>query len=185
MVLAVHVGSDAKAPDRPDNRPFKGPGGAVMNYVESSYSGQRMATMMVACGALDRHPDLRLLISEGGATWVPFIADRIEEGYRQRGVWVRPKLRAHPARCIRAGLCLVPARRRPSLPVRRWATAMSCSVVTTPSRGNVRPYPKDVARTVRRRGPRHDLPDHPRRIPRLVPRGGRTPGRRSAAVVDV
>ena len=100
MVLAVHVGSDAKAPDRPDNRPFKGPGGAVMNYVESSYSGQRMATMMVACGALDRHPDLRLMISEGGATWVPFIADRIEEGYRQHGVWVRPKLSRPPREIV-------------------------------------------------------------------------------------
>ena len=26
MVLAVHVGSDAKSPDHPDNRPFRGPG---------------------------------------------------------------------------------------------------------------------------------------------------------------
>jgi predicted TIM-barrel fold metal-dependent hydrolase len=96
LVLGVHVGSDAKVPEHPDNRPFKGPGGAVMNYVESSYSGQRMATTMVASGVLDRHPKLRLLVSEGGATWVPFIADRIEEGYRQHGVWVRPKLSRPP-----------------------------------------------------------------------------------------
>ena len=95
MVLAVHVGSDAKSPDHPDNRPFRGPGGALMNYVESSYSGQRMATTLVASGVLDRHPKLRLLISEGGATWVPFIADRIEEGYRQHRLWVRPVLFAH------------------------------------------------------------------------------------------
>ena len=92
MVLAVHVGSDAKAPDRPDNRPFRGRGGALMNYVESSYSGQRMATMLVSSGVLDCHPRLRLIVSEGGATWVPFIADRLEEGYRQHRLWVRPKL---------------------------------------------------------------------------------------------
>ncbi len=96
MVLAVHVGSDAKDPQHPDNRPFRGRGGALMNYVESSYSGQRMATMMVGSGVLDRHPDLRLLISEGGATWVPFVADRIEEGYRQHGLWARPKLSRPP-----------------------------------------------------------------------------------------
>lgn len=96
MVLAVHVGSDAKDPQHPDNRPFRGRGGAVMNYVESSYTGQRMATMMVGSGVLDRHPDLRLLISEGGATWVPFVADRIEEGYRQHGLWARPKLTRAP-----------------------------------------------------------------------------------------
>ena len=96
LVLAVHVGSDAKDPSHPDNRPFRGRGGAVMNYVESSYSGQRMATLLVSSGVLDRHPGLRLIISEGGATWVPFVADRIEEGYRQHGVWARPKLSRPP-----------------------------------------------------------------------------------------
>jgi predicted TIM-barrel fold metal-dependent hydrolase len=100
IVIAVHVGSDAKTPDRPDNRPFKGPGGAIMNYVESSYSGQRMATTLVACGVLDRHPNLRLVVSEGGATWVPFIADRIEEGYRQHGPYVRPKLSRSPREIV-------------------------------------------------------------------------------------
>ena len=57
-------------------------------------------TIVVASGALDRHPGLRLLISEGGASWVPFVADRIEEGYRQHGVWARPKL-SRPPREIR------------------------------------------------------------------------------------
>jgi predicted TIM-barrel fold metal-dependent hydrolase len=96
MVLTVHVGSDAKSPAHPDNRPFRGPGGALMNYVESSYSGQRMATTLVASGVLDRHPDLRLVISEGGATWVPFVGDRLDEGNRQHGPWVRPKLSRPP-----------------------------------------------------------------------------------------
>jgi predicted TIM-barrel fold metal-dependent hydrolase len=71
-----------------------------MKYVESSYSGQRMATMLVASGVLDRHPNLRLLISEGGATWVPFIADRIEEGYRQHRLWVRPTLSRPPREIV-------------------------------------------------------------------------------------
>jgi hypothetical protein len=38
---------------------------------------------MIASGALDRHPGLKVLVSEGGATWGPFIADRMDEGYRQ------------------------------------------------------------------------------------------------------
>ncbi|MFI0968279.1 amidohydrolase family protein [Streptomyces sp. NPDC021080] len=49
---------------------------------------------------LDRHPDLRMLVSEGGATWVPFIADRIEEGYRQHAMAVRPKLKRSPREII-------------------------------------------------------------------------------------
>jgi predicted TIM-barrel fold metal-dependent hydrolase len=56
--------------------------------------------MLVTSGALDRHPDLKVLISEGGATWVPFIADRMDEGYRQHGVYVRPKLSRPPSEIL-------------------------------------------------------------------------------------
>jgi predicted TIM-barrel fold metal-dependent hydrolase len=41
-----------------------------------------------------------MLVSEGGATWVPFIADRIEEGYRQHAMAVRPKLKRSPREII-------------------------------------------------------------------------------------
>jgi predicted TIM-barrel fold metal-dependent hydrolase len=51
---------------------------------------------MVASGALDRHPNLKVLISEGGATWVPFVGDRMEEAYRQHGMFVKPRLSRPP-----------------------------------------------------------------------------------------
>ena len=47
-------------------------------------------------GALDRHPELKVLISEGGATWVPFLGDRMTEGYRQHSMMVRPQLSRTP-----------------------------------------------------------------------------------------
>jgi predicted TIM-barrel fold metal-dependent hydrolase len=96
MVLASHIGSEAKDPEGKGFQAVKGPGGAVVNYVETTFGGQRLAAMLVASGVLDRHPGLKLLISEGGATWMPFIADRMEESYRQHGVWVRPKLSRSP-----------------------------------------------------------------------------------------
>jgi predicted TIM-barrel fold metal-dependent hydrolase len=74
----------------------RGPGGAVLNYVETCYGGLRAATKMVSGGALDRHPDLKVLISEGGASWVPFIGDRMNEAYRQHGMFVRPRLSCLP-----------------------------------------------------------------------------------------
>jgi predicted TIM-barrel fold metal-dependent hydrolase len=77
-----------------------GPGGAVRNYVETCFSVQRYATMMVSSGILDRHPNLKVLVSEGGASWIPFIADRMTEAYRQHGVWVRPKLSRLPSEII-------------------------------------------------------------------------------------
>ena len=54
-------------------------------------------SQLIACGALDRHPDLRILVSEGGATWGPFLADRMDEGYRQHGAAVRPRLSKLPS----------------------------------------------------------------------------------------
>ena len=58
--------------------------------------GGRIAIDNSGGGALDRHPDLKVLISEGGASWVPFLGDRMNEGYRQHGMFVRPKLSRLP-----------------------------------------------------------------------------------------
>ncbi|MGE0880794.1 MAG: amidohydrolase family protein [Acidimicrobiia bacterium] len=91
MVVAFHIGTDGGS-----QAVYRGPGGAILNLVETSYGGQRCAAMMVTSGALDRHPDLKVLISEGGATWVPFLGDRMNEGYRQHGMFVRPTLSALP-----------------------------------------------------------------------------------------
>jgi predicted TIM-barrel fold metal-dependent hydrolase len=91
LVGAFHIGGDAS-----EHTMYSGPGGAILNYTNSTYSGQRAAMVMVACGALDRHPDLKVLISEGGASWVPFLADRMEEGYRQHSMFVKPKLSRSP-----------------------------------------------------------------------------------------
>ncbi len=91
MIAAFHIGGDPG-----EHTMYRGPGGAVLNYTNSTYSGQRAAMLMVASGALDRHPGLKVLISEGGASWVPFLGDRMEEGYRQHSMFVRPTLSRSP-----------------------------------------------------------------------------------------
>ena len=78
----------------------RGPGGAVINYVETFFPGQRTVTHLVASGALDRHPGLRVFIAEAGAAWVPALADRMEEGYRQHDMFVRPKLSRSPKEIV-------------------------------------------------------------------------------------
>ena len=97
MRIGFHIGTE---PDRRrTKRPgmyYRGPGGAVLNYVETTYGGQRAVTQLIACGALDRHPELKVLVSEGGATWGPFLADRMDEGYRQHGAAVKPTLSKLP-----------------------------------------------------------------------------------------
>lgn len=102
MVIAFHIGTEPIdfAAGNSIGVTYHGPGGAVLNYTETSFGGQRAVVKLVASGALDRHPDLNVLVSEGGATWVPFIADRVEEGYRQHAMVVRPKLKRDPREII-------------------------------------------------------------------------------------
>jgi predicted TIM-barrel fold metal-dependent hydrolase len=71
-----------------------------MNYVETTYGGQRATTQLIAGGVLDRYENLKVLIAEGGAAWAPFIGDRMNEGYRQHGMFVRPKLSLLPKEYI-------------------------------------------------------------------------------------
>lgn len=97
MVLAFHIGTDpVDMTAAGAGVIYRGPGGAVMNYTETTFSGQRAAMKMVCSGTLDRRPNLRVLISEGGATWIPFLGDRMLEGYRQHNAYVRPKLDRDP-----------------------------------------------------------------------------------------
>jgi predicted TIM-barrel fold metal-dependent hydrolase len=94
MVIAFHIGTDPVdlAAGEDVGVIYRGPGGALLNYTETTFSGQRAVMKMVAGGALDRHAGLKVLVSEGGATWVPFLVDRMEEGYRQHNKVIRPKL---------------------------------------------------------------------------------------------
>lgn len=95
MVLAYHIGTGG------ENVVYRGPGGAVVNYMETTYPGMRVVSHLVAGGALDRHPALKVLIAEGGAGWVPAIGDRMDEAYRQHGMFVRPRLSRLPSEIVR------------------------------------------------------------------------------------
>lgn len=92
--LCFHIGTGAA------QVVARGPGGAVINYVETFFPGQRAVTHVVASGALDRHPDLRVFVAEGGASWVPALADRMDEAYRQHDMFVRPKLSVPPSELV-------------------------------------------------------------------------------------
>jgi predicted TIM-barrel fold metal-dependent hydrolase len=79
----------------------RGAGGAIVNYVESVIPTQRALAYFVSAGILDRHPDLKLILVEGGVSWLPGMMDRLEEGYRQHARFVRPKLSLSPSELIR------------------------------------------------------------------------------------
>jgi predicted TIM-barrel fold metal-dependent hydrolase len=97
LVVAYHIGSEPHDAGAMNGIYYRGPGGALLNYMETTYGGQRAVSKMIASGVFDRHPSLRAIVSEGGATWGPFVADRLDEAYRQHAVMVRPRLSRLPS----------------------------------------------------------------------------------------
>jgi predicted TIM-barrel fold metal-dependent hydrolase len=98
MVLAVHTGP----PVGEDPVHHHGPGAGTMNYLYACYGGMDMAASMVASGILDKRPTLKLLVSEAGASWLPFIGDRLDEAFRQHSEFVRDQLTRLPSEILRA-----------------------------------------------------------------------------------
>jgi predicted TIM-barrel fold metal-dependent hydrolase len=94
LVVGFHIGTGG------DPVVYRGRGGAVINYWETTVPGQRVVTHLVGSGALDRHPNMNVLIAEGGSSWVPALADRLDEAYRQHGMYVEPKLSMLPSEMI-------------------------------------------------------------------------------------
>jgi predicted TIM-barrel fold metal-dependent hydrolase len=97
VLLGFHIGTEPHDATTMHGGYYRGPGGALLNYVETTYGGQRAVTKLIAGGVFDRFPDLRVIVSEGGATWGPFLADRLDEGYRQHASAVRPTLHKLPS----------------------------------------------------------------------------------------
>jgi predicted TIM-barrel fold metal-dependent hydrolase len=97
LVISFHIGTEAHDATASHGAYFRGPGGALINYMETTYGGQRAVTKLIAAGVFDRHPGLKAIVSEGGATWGPFVADRLDEAHRQHASMVRPQLRRRPS----------------------------------------------------------------------------------------
>jgi predicted TIM-barrel fold metal-dependent hydrolase len=97
VVLSFHIGTEPHEADTSHGLYYRGRGGALLNYMETTYGGQRAASKLIAAGVFDRYPDVKVIVSEGGATWGPFVADRLDEAYRQHSVAVRPQLAKPPS----------------------------------------------------------------------------------------
>ena len=92
MVIGFHIGTDGERPgDRVPRPRWRGPQ-LRRHHLRRPVGGHEAGRERRARPA----PDLKVLISEGGATWVPFIGDRMNEGYRQHGMFVRPQLSRLP-----------------------------------------------------------------------------------------
>jgi predicted TIM-barrel fold metal-dependent hydrolase len=79
---------------------MRGPGGAIYNYTHLMNDSMNVITLLVGGGVLDRHPDAHIVSIEAGASWLPALAERMDEVYHAHQFYVRPKLSALPSEIV-------------------------------------------------------------------------------------
>lgn len=93
--LVFHCGTG-----QPDPVVLRGPGGAVFNYTHLINAAMDVITMLVGGGGLDRFPKAHAVTIEAGASWLPALAERMDEVYHAHSHYVRPKLSMLPSQII-------------------------------------------------------------------------------------
>src|SRR5438874_2615709 len=68
--VSFHVGTGASPWTE------RGPGGAVINYVEVGLGAQRNLAYLAASGVLERFPELHVVMVECGAGWLAWVLER-------------------------------------------------------------------------------------------------------------
>jgi predicted TIM-barrel fold metal-dependent hydrolase len=79
----------------------RGPGGAVINYVEVGLGAQRTLGYLAASGVLERFPELHVVMVECGAGWLSWLLERMDEAFEEHEQWVKPKLAEPPSFYVR------------------------------------------------------------------------------------
>ncbi len=95
MPVSFHVGTGA------DPVTERGPGGAVINYVEVGLGAPRTLAYLATSGVLERFPELHVVMVECGAGWLAWLMERMDEAYEEHAGWVRPKLAELPSAYVR------------------------------------------------------------------------------------
>lgn len=85
-----------------DPRTARGNGGAIINYVCHSLAPtMEPIVSMCTAGVFERFPKLRAATIEADAGWIPWMMQKMDEGYQKHHFWVRPKLKELPSQYYR------------------------------------------------------------------------------------
>ena len=79
----------------------EGFGGALSFMALSMAEGVQPVTYMIASGALERHPGLRMAVVESGAGWLAWLLHVLDEQAEKKHMWIRPKLALKPSEYFR------------------------------------------------------------------------------------
>lgn len=97
LVVSFHAFSNAEDQYPEDWGEEEGVGGALTLMATSMIDGMNPLTLLIAGGALMRHPKLKFVIVECGAGWLSWLLYVLDEQYDKKHMWIRPKLDLKPS----------------------------------------------------------------------------------------
>ena len=74
-----------------------GPGQDLASEIVDMAHAMNPLTLLVASGALERHPGLKFVLVEGGVGWLAWVLQTMDEMQIKRHMWAEPKLNMKPS----------------------------------------------------------------------------------------
>jgi len=106
MHIGTNSGSSGKARDSAFsdgmNPKVKAKISQPQNFATTPHEMQKTLASLVVGGVLDRHPDLRVVLVEGDAGWVPHLTYRMDHGYEKYRAIQNTQLSRKPSEIVRA-----------------------------------------------------------------------------------
>jgi predicted TIM-barrel fold metal-dependent hydrolase len=93
VALGIHEGSSVIIPTLGSDRPFNP---FVLHAVSHPFEQMLACAQLIASGVLERHPGLRVVFLESGATWAAFWLERLDEQVHGFGDFC-PEMRLRPS----------------------------------------------------------------------------------------
>jgi predicted TIM-barrel fold metal-dependent hydrolase len=88
LPIGMHIGAAAGVPYPPNEN-----GRYAAHFCLSPYATQRAMAEFVFCGALDRHPSLKVVFGECRVGWLPFFIEHMDRQQRERPSDVKLQLK--------------------------------------------------------------------------------------------
>ena len=95
--VAFHVFTKGPAGEAPLGRARSGPGEDLSSEINDMAHAMNPLTLLVASGALERHPGLKFVLVEGGVGWLAWVLQTLDEMQVKRHMWAEPKLNMKPS----------------------------------------------------------------------------------------
>ena len=95
--VAFHVFTKGPSDQPRTGRIAGGPGEDLFTEIIDMAHAMNPLTLLVASGALEKHPEMKFVLVEGGVGWLAWVLQTLDEMQIKRHMWAQPKLNMKPS----------------------------------------------------------------------------------------